>query len=135
MDGLSDNKKGVTRIFTTNEIISDIDSAFLRPGRIDKVLTFLPPSSKLREKFIKNYWDKQIIESINVECLVYLSEGCSFAELEEIKMLLVQRFIFENTWDLDLAIHDFRNRKSDNSSAMGFGLKNSKIIRKNNINK
>lgn len=111
MDGIGDNKKGVARIFTTNEKVTDIDPAFLRPGRIDKVLTFYPPDSNIRRQVISSYWHKDIVEGINVDHLVASSEGFSFAELEEVKMLIVQGFIFDGNWDLSKALKDFKYRK------------------------
>ena len=111
MDGIGDNKKGVARIFTTNEKVTDIDPAFLRPGRIDKVLTFMPPDANLRRQVVDSYWHKDIVEAINIDNLVSASEGFSFAELEEIKMLLVQGFIFDGAWNLNKALEDFKYRK------------------------
>jgi AAA+ superfamily predicted ATPase len=111
MDGIGDNKKGVARIFTTNEAVSDIDPAFLRPGRIDKVLTFVPPSANLRKQVITSYWHKEIVEGIDVDALVSGSEGNSFADLEEMKTLLVQGFVFDGVWNLPKALEDFKHRK------------------------
>ena len=111
MDGISDVKKGVVRIFTTNERTTDIDPAFLRPGRIDKAFNFEPPSGALRMLVIKTYWHPDIIKEIDIDALVKQTDGISFADLEEIKTLLVQGFIFNNKWDMEAAINDFRHRK------------------------
>jgi hypothetical protein len=111
MDGIGDNKKGVARIFTTNEKVTDIDPAFLRPGRIDKVLTFMPPDAKLRRQVVDSYWHKDIVQAINIDNLVSASEGFSFADLEEVKMLLVQGFVFDGAWNLNKALEDFKHRK------------------------
>lgn len=111
MDGISDVKKGVVRIFTTNERTTDIDPAFLRPGRIDKAFNFEPPSGALRMLVIKTYWHPDILKEIDVDALVEQTENISFADLEEIKTLLVQGYIFNKKWDMEEAINDFRHRK------------------------
>ena len=117
MDGISDVKKGVVRIFTTNERTTDIDPAFLRPGRIDKAFNFEPPSGALRMLVIKTYWHPDILKEIDVDALVKQTDGISFADLEEIKTLLVQGFIFNNKWDMEAAINDFRHRKDTSKEA------------------
>jgi len=118
MDGISDVKKGVVRIFTTNEKTMDIDPAFLRPGRIDRAFNFESPTDDLRSLVINTYWHPDILKEINVNDLVKETNGISFADLEEIKTLLVQGFIFNKKWDLNIAINDFRCRKDTNKEEL-----------------
>jgi len=115
MDGIvndpdEDAVDGVVRIFTTNEETIEIDPAFLRPGRIDKVFHFTRPSAALRNEFVTMYWKPIITSNIDVKSLVNRTEDLSFAELDEIKTLLVQNYIQTNKWDLDKAISDFQTR-------------------------
>jgi len=112
MDGISDFKCSVVRIFTTNETIFDIDPAFLRPGRIDKVMSFDPPEAELRRRYITDYWHNDIKNGINTELLVKESHNLSFAELEEIKTLLVQDLIHNGTMNLNTALKSFKARQS-----------------------
>lgn len=116
MDGVNEMTNGVVRIFTTNEAVVDIDPAFLRPGRIDKVFTFTNPDEVLRRKLIESYWHKDIRDNIDINKLTKQSEGCSFAELDEVKTLLVQEFLSVGNWDLDKAFDEFKHRK--NSSGL-----------------
>ena len=118
MDGTDEMDSGVVRIFTTNEKVVDIDPAFLRPGRIDKVCTFDNPDFALRQRLVLEFWNKDIVESIDINKLCKESEGCSFAELDEIKTLLVQEFLISDRWNLDKALIDFKNRK-DASKILG----------------
>jgi SpoVK/Ycf46/Vps4 family AAA+-type ATPase len=53
LDGV-DEINNVVSIFTTNNI-KIFDSAFLRPGRIDKVIEFKPPTLEQIKFFLSNY--------------------------------------------------------------------------------
>ena len=135
MDGVGVHEPGmaIVRIFTTNEHVSDIDSAFLRPGRIDRVLAFHNPSAVLRERLIRENWNAEIVTAIetDIPLLLEKSEGMSFAELEEIKNLLVQRFLspdpnLAGKWDVRGCISEFRGRLETDPTAnqtgqSGFG--------------
>lgn len=112
MDGVDQMKNGVVRIFTTNEEMVDIDPAFLRPGRIDKIFTFTNPDAPLRDKFVREFWHTEIKDGIDIPTLVKETEGRSFAEMDEVKTLLVQGFLENDKWDLSTAISEFANRKS-----------------------
>lgn len=72
-------------IFTTNKI-SVFDSAFMRPGRIDKVLTYQLPNKNNIEKFIDIYLkdlDKEMRTSI-VNFIVNKNTDISYAVLKGI---------------------------------------------------
>lgn len=53
LDGI-DEVSDVVSIFTTNKV-DLFDSAFIRPGRIDKVITFETPNSDQAHKFLEAY--------------------------------------------------------------------------------
>jgi cell division protease FtsH len=102
LDGV-DAHIGVVYIFTTNAQLSDLDPAFLRPGRIDQVVQFPRPDAELRRRMILEHWHADIRQALDVEFIVTASDGLSFAELTEIKKLLVLHFLDEKKWDWDWA--------------------------------
>jgi len=111
-DGVHNFSNGVVRIFTTNQKINDIDPAFLRPGRIDQTFTFDKPNKEMRKDFIQNYWDQEILNNIDINNLVRNTEQTSFAELDEIKSLLVRHFVSTGVWDLKCSLNLFKKRIS-----------------------
>jgi len=82
LDGI-DEIEDVVSIFTTNRI-NTFDSAFIRPGRIDKVIRFDPPSDvnifKFFEAYIPEYSQKEL--SILFE---YLKEHCKLISYAVLK--------------------------------------------------
>src|SRR5262249_10585704 len=114
LDGLSVNE-GVVFIFTTNCALDLIDRAFKRPGRIDLVLHFKEPDSDLRRRLILR-WHKEIRQGIDVEQAVASTDGYSFAEIEELKNLLVMRFVDSDTWDWSWALQQFEINRQELAS-------------------
>ena len=106
LDGL-DAHDGVVFIFTTNARLSDLDPAFLRPGRIDHVAQFPRPAADLRRRLIVEHWHADIREALDVDFMVTATDGLSFAELAEIKKLLVLRFLDGGVWEWDWAWKTF----------------------------
>lgn len=105
-DGVS-TSSNVIRVFTTNEIVSEIDEAFLRPGRIDKIFLFNKPTTAMRTELIER-WPEEITEAVGLRDIVDRTTGFSFAETEAIRSLLVTRYLFDgNVWDLDGAMKDY----------------------------
>jgi hypothetical protein len=102
LDGV-DAHKGVVYIFTTNARLSDLDPAFLRPGRIDQVVQFPRPDADLRRRAIVEHWHVDIRQAVDVEFMVAATDGLSFAELTEVKKLLVLHFLDSKQWDWDWA--------------------------------
>jgi SpoVK/Ycf46/Vps4 family AAA+-type ATPase len=81
LDGIDDVSNAVF-IFTTN-FISTFDAAIIRPGRIDKVITFDPPSHESQSKFLQTY----LPEYDNDKIMAYLKRknaSISFAILKAI---------------------------------------------------
>lgn len=122
MDGMSD-KEHLIRIFTTNENVDSLDAAFMRPGRIDKVVTFNNPTENLRRELVLS-WPKEILNNIDVNACVKKSEGFSFAELEAVRTLLVtNKILGSDEWDLENALKEYHSRQKENvKSGMGFGF-------------
>lgn len=107
LDGVSTSSH-VVRIFTTNEIVSTIDDAFLRPGRIDKIFLFGHPTKKMRQELIER-WPKEMTDAVGLQNIVESTRELSFAETEAIRTMLVTRYLFEGSvWDLRGAMADYK---------------------------
>jgi ATP-dependent 26S proteasome regulatory subunit len=121
MDGL-DVHCGVVYLFTSNARLEDLDPAFLRPGRIDVVMQFPKPDATLRRRFITEHWHADIAAAIDVERAVLDTEGLSFAELDEVKKLLVLAFLESKRWDWQAAWESFKcgRAPADGRRAIGF---------------
>jgi len=127
MDGM-DNECNSIRIFTTNEMLQDMDDAFKRPGRIDKLFEFENPDEKMRKKLLDT-WPEEIISSMDVCQAAKQTDGLSFAELNGIKSIMVTEHIIENNeFDFGKAhkimidsIEDKKSGKSMGKGRAGFG--------------
>jgi hypothetical protein len=128
MDGIAINE-GVVFVFTTNCSLGLIDRAFKRPGRLDLVLHFKIPDATLRRKLMER-WHEDIRGALDLEKAVETTEGYSFAEVEELKNLLVMRFMEAGEWDWDWALRQFDINRSELASKpaqkrqVGFGVLN-----------
>jgi len=127
MDGITINE-GVVFVFTTNCSLGLIDRAFKRPGRIDLVLHFKMPDADLRRKLMER-WHDDVRKSIDLDKAVETTDGYSFAEVEELKNLLVMRFMENGQWDWDWALRQFDINRSELSKPqqkrqVGFGVLN-----------
>lgn len=120
MDGMHQNGH-LVRVFTTNEEVTALDEAFLRPGRIDNIITLGKPGGALRRKIIES-WPNEITKAIDVSRLVNRTEGFSCAEVEAIRTYLVTwRVINGGGWDLDRALQEFAIRRGEaKKSCVGF---------------
>ena len=105
LDGISVNE-GVVFVFTTNCALDLIDRAFKRPGRLDLVLHFKGPDAGLRRRLIET-WHEEIRRHLNVDSAVASTDGFSFAEIEELKNLLVMHFLDAAAWDWTWALKQF----------------------------
>lgn len=126
MDGIQAHE-GVVFVFTTNCSLDLIDKAFKRPGRLDLVLHFKAPEAALRRQLLER-WHPEIRGALNLEESVASTEGYSFAEIEELKNLLVMHFMDSDTWDWAWALKQFdinRNELTARPQArVGFGQNN-----------
>jgi AAA+ superfamily predicted ATPase len=111
MDGIQVNE-GVVFVFTTNCSLELIDRAFKRPGRLDLVLHFKAPDAELRRQLIER-WHEEIRAAIDIERAVASTEGFSFAEVEELKNLLVMRYMDVEQWDWDWALKQFAINRNE----------------------
>jgi SpoVK/Ycf46/Vps4 family AAA+-type ATPase len=124
LDGIEVHE-GVVYVFTTNCSIDLIDPAFKRPGRIDLVMHFHPPTAELRRELM-NRWHSDIRNGIDLSVAVEETEGFSFAEIEELKNLLILHNVDVKTWDWDWAMRQYRLNRDDlakqSNRAVGFSL-------------
>lgn len=105
LDGLK-VQEGVVFVFTTNCSLELIDRAFKRPGRLDVVLNFGPPDASLRRQLMER-WHADILTHLDLEAAVASTHGYSFAEIEELKNLLILHFMDSERWDWSWALGQF----------------------------
>jgi cell division protease FtsH len=121
LDGLS-RHQGVVYVFTSNAKASQIDPAFRRPGRIDLVMSFPPPDAALRRQLIERTWHADLLANVAVDQIVAATDGLSFAEVEEVKKLLVLGYLHTNCWNWDGAWRLFRSGRGDSDASRRIGF-------------
>jgi hypothetical protein len=123
LDGIQAHE-GVVFVFTTNCSLDLIDRAFKRPGRLDLVLHFKAPDAELRRQLIER-WHPDIRANLDLAEAVDSTGGFSFAEVEELKNLLVMHFMDAGAWDWAWALKQFEINRNELSSRpqrhVGFG--------------
>jgi cell division protease FtsH len=123
LDGIAVNE-GVVFVFTTNCSLELIDPAFKRPGRLDLVLHFKAPDPELRRRLIDG-WHADIRAHLDLDEVIASTEGYSFAEVEELKNLLIMNFMDCGKWSWDWAMDQFDINRRDLSKRparrVGFG--------------
>jgi cell division protease FtsH len=120
LDGISINE-GVVFVFTTNCDPDLIDRAFKRPGRIDLVLSIEPPNAALRRRLIER-WHEDVCGLIDMNHAVATTDGYSFAEIEELKNLLIMRWTDTGAWDWDWALRQFDANRHDLAAQRQIGF-------------
>lgn len=112
LDGVA-ARHDVAFVFTSNLDVERVDFALRRPGRIDVVLAFPRPTAALRRRLIVERWHEDIRAALDVDRAVDDTDGLSFAEIEEVRKLLVLRFVETDRWDWQAAIEGIRARGRD----------------------
>ena len=121
LDGL-EVQYGVVYLFTSNARLEDLDPAFRRPGRIDLVMQFPRPDAELRRRFIAEHWHADINSAIDVDRAVTDTDGLSFAELDEVKKLLVLAFLQSGRWDWPQAFENFTGGRTQAAARPAIGF-------------
>jgi AAA+ superfamily predicted ATPase len=81
-------------IFTVNDI-GRLPSALLRPGRVDEILMFEPPTTADREAILRGYLREfGVARDVNMPRLLELTDGMTGAYLREVALQL--RYITED---------------------------------------
>lgn len=111
LDGI-EVKEGLVFVFTSNCDLALIDRAFKRPGRIDVALQFRAPDAAGRRQLVER-WHEDIRRHVNVEAVVASTDGYSFAEIEELKNLLILRYTDTEGWDWGWALRQFDVNRKD----------------------
>lgn len=111
LDGITVHE-GVVFVFTSNCAPELIDRAFKRPGRLDIVLHFKAPDADLRRQLVRR-WHPDIQKALDMDAVVASSEGFSFAEIEELKNLLIMRQLDNGRWDWNWALVQFDANRQD----------------------
>jgi hypothetical protein len=99
-------------VFTTNLPLDRIDPAFRRPGRLDLVVPFPKPTAGLRRALVER-WHPDTRAAIDTDRVIADSDGFSFAELDELKNLLVLRYVDTDTWDWAWAVDQFHANRDE----------------------
>lgn len=132
MDGIPVHE-GVVFVFTTNCSLDLIDRAFKRPGRLDLVLHFKAPDAPLRKQLIER-WHEDIRANLDIDNAVASTDGYSFAEIEELKNLLVMHYMDSNQWSWSWSLKQFDINRSElcarPSRQVGFGGRSARGYRK-----
>jgi hypothetical protein len=115
-------RTGVIYLFTCNLEPEELDVAVRRPGRIDVFLRFPKPDAELRRQFVEWHWPKEAREQLSLDEVVSATGGCSFADLAELKKLLVLQYLETEFWDWPAVWSDFQHRLRDGSSSRIFGF-------------
>lgn len=117
LDGVIVNEDVVFVLTTNEDIKNGIESAFLRPGRIDVVLEVPTPDEKLRRRFVETLWHPEILEHLglddNMEFLLDECKELSFAEMDNIKSILVAEHVFNGGWDIRRAVEIMKRGRAD----------------------
>lgn len=111
LDGIETNH-GAAYVFTTNLSPELIDPAFKRPGRIDAILHLPKPDAALRRELVGR-WHADIRAAVDPERVVADTEDRSFAEVEELKNLLIVRYTEVEAWDWEWAKAQFAEQRKD----------------------
>jgi cell division protease FtsH len=120
MDGI-EVREGVVYVFTTNCPLDLIDPAFKRPGRIDLVLQFDPPTDDLRRQLFDR-WHADVRTGIPIDRAVADTAAMSFAEIEELKNLLILDYLEHGAWDWDRAMAQWQANRHDLAVERGRAL-------------
>jgi cell division protease FtsH len=121
LDGLH-ARQGVVYLFTSNARAHELDPAFKRPGRIDLMIQFSAPDAELRRRFVIERWHAEIVAALDVDTVVEATDGMSFAEMEELKKLLVLRHLDQRDWNWDIAWKTYCRSRADSMNTRRIGF-------------
>ncbi|MBL4772209.1 MAG: ATP-binding protein [Alcanivoracaceae bacterium] len=95
LDGFSQNNAGILVLASTN-VPWSIDSAFLRPGRFDRMFFVPPPDKQARQGIIEHHMqDRPAEDNINYAALAAKCKGYSGADLFNLVEMVADEAIDE----------------------------------------
>lgn len=115
-------RSGIVYLFTSNLKPHELDPAARRPGRIDLFVEFPRPDAELRRQFFVDHWVAEARDRTPVEDAVRSTDGFSFAELDELKKLLVLRYLDTEAWDWMWVCQEFARRNDGNRDQPRIGF-------------
>ena len=121
LDGV-DARSGVVYLFTSNIKWERLDPAFRRPGRIDCVFRFDRPTVDLRRRLICERWPAELVAELPVEEVVAALDGRSFAEIEEVRKLLVIHYLETGEWDWPSGRSRLAEREGGSTASRAIGF-------------
>jgi transitional endoplasmic reticulum ATPase len=100
MDGI-ENRKGIVVIASTNRP-DMVDSALLRPGRLDRLLYVRAPNIEERESILRVHTKNMpLAEDVSIKHVAQITEGYSGADLENVCREAGMQAIRENLTNLE----------------------------------
>jgi SpoVK/Ycf46/Vps4 family AAA+-type ATPase len=95
LDGIGSENEGVYVLGATNHPW-DVDVAFRRPGRFDRMLLVLPPDVEARRAIFKYHLRERPVESIDVVRLAGMTEGYSGADIAHVCESAAERALLDS---------------------------------------
>jgi AAA+ superfamily predicted ATPase len=80
LDGVDANNEGVFVLGATNHPW-DVDTAFLRPGRFDRMLVVVPPDEPARLAILQHHVKGRPVEGVDLRAIAARTDGFSGADL------------------------------------------------------
>jgi hypothetical protein len=121
LDGMA-SRCGIVFLFTSNARLNQLDPAFRRPGRIDVIMEFRAPDVALRRRYLAECWQAEIAAQVDLEEIATITEGLNFAELEELRKLLVLDYLETDQWNWPRAWQAFNSGRGPTTvHKIGFG--------------
>lgn len=116
LDGFSQNNHGVLVLASTN-VPWAIDSAFLRPGRFDRMFFVPPPDREAREDILKHHMDGRPAKSdIDFKLIASKTSGYSGADLANLVEMAADEAIdesLEKGEEVSISLAHFRDALSE----------------------
>lgn len=96
LDGFADNNNGVLVLASTN-VPWSIDSAFLRPGRFDRMFFVPPPDQEARKAILQHHLQgRPVVGKLEFESLAQKTSGYSGADLANLVEMAADEAIDES---------------------------------------
>lgn len=95
LDSMDAQNDGLFVLAATNHPW-DIDTALLRPGRLDRMLLVLPPDKPAREAILKHHFSSRPIAGIDVKKIAARTEDFSGADLEHVVTSAAEKAMMES---------------------------------------